>query len=676
MSAVGRATRSTSGSGVARTSELWRGSVAEVFADQTAQVIVPHLGDDVEPIGRIPSLVPNLAVGARVIVGAIEGRVDDLVVLAALSADGVVVGDGRFTQVLLDDAPTDPRHAVTKSYADALGSITAQVDTLVRRGSTGSIIVQDVYLGGVQSAGNAATSKTYVDGQIAARYEKTAVMIPSAVDLNTYTSAGFYHQGANNSAAAGTNYPVALAGLLEVFTSGSMVYQRYTAYNSGIIYTRSKYSTTWYGWKELSTVGHTHAYSSLTGIPTTFAPSAHTHAGADVALATSTDQGAMSAADKAKLDAATDVNVSDTIVKRSTGGWINAYGVNVSQPAPTTAGHLTRKDYVDTQVATRAAASHTHTYADISGTVPTSALPPLAVNDVFTVASQTEMLALTAQRGDMAIRTDTGKSYALSADTPGTLASWKELMAAGQVVSVAGKTGIVLLVKADVGLGNVDNTSDAAKPVSTATQTALNGKAASSHTHTIADVTSLQSSLDAKADATAIAFKLGTDAPSAYPLGVSIFSNTTDASWPLTYSTIVTFRAGGSRCYQVITTKTTGEQWMRAENTNTWGEWVKVATTAYVDTRTPNLTDAGVAVLAMGAGVYFVTATVTFSTPFTAPPTVVASIASNVAGRAAQLNAYAYGVTATGCTLKIMTNDVANIGTSYNISVAWQAIGS
>jgi len=32
------------------------------------------------------------------------------------------------------------------------------------------------------------------------------------------------------------------------------------------------------------------------------------------------------------------------------------------------------------------------------------------------------------------------------------------------------------LTKADVGLGNVDNTSDANKPVSTATQTALNGK--------------------------------------------------------------------------------------------------------------------------------------------------------------------------------------------------------
>jgi hypothetical protein len=38
----------------------------------------------------------------------------------------------------------------------------------------------------------------------------------------------------------------------------------------------------------------------------------------------------------------------------------------------------------------------------------------------------------------------------------------------GAVISVAGRTGTVVLVKADVGLGSVDNTADAAKPVSTA----------------------------------------------------------------------------------------------------------------------------------------------------------------------------------------------------------------
>jgi hypothetical protein len=55
-----------------------------------------------------------------------------------------------------------------------------------------------------------------------------------------------------------------------------------------------------------------------------------------------------------------------------------------------------------------------------------------------------------------------------------------EASAAAPVQSVAGKTGVVTLAKADVGLGSVDNTSDAAKPVSTATQTALDAKQATS----------------------------------------------------------------------------------------------------------------------------------------------------------------------------------------------------
>jgi hypothetical protein len=41
------------------------------------------------------------------------------------------------------------------------------------------------------------------------------------------------------------------------------------------------------------------------------------------------------------------------------------------------------------------------------------------------------------------------------------------------VTSVAGKTGAVTLAKGDVGLGNVDNTADSVKPVSTAQATAI-----------------------------------------------------------------------------------------------------------------------------------------------------------------------------------------------------------
>jgi hypothetical protein len=87
------------------------------------------------------------------------------------------------------------------------------------------------------------------------------------------------------------------------------------------------------------------------------------------------------------------------------------------------------------------------------------------------------MLALVAQRGDVAIRTDLGKTFILATDNPGTLADWLELIGTSDVVSVAGKTGAVTLAKADVGLGNVDNTADSAKPISTAQATEFATKA-------------------------------------------------------------------------------------------------------------------------------------------------------------------------------------------------------
>lgn len=77
-------------------------------------------------------------------------------------------------------------------------------------------------------------------------------------------------------------------------------------------------------------------------------------------------------------------------------------------------------------------------------------------------------------------RTPTAHSQPWSSitSTPTTLAGYgiTDAADAAPVQSVAGKTGAVTLAKADVGLGNVDNTSDASKPISTAVQTALNAK--------------------------------------------------------------------------------------------------------------------------------------------------------------------------------------------------------
>ena len=80
----------------------------------------------------------------------------------------------------------------------------------------------------------------------------------------------------------------------------------------------------------------------------------------------------------------------------------------------------------------------------------------------------------------------------------GTLAKWKNAAASGgsgAVSSVAGRTGAVVLTASDVGLGNVNNTSDANKPISTATQTALNAKVSSSLVNAANGVAGLDSSV-------------------------------------------------------------------------------------------------------------------------------------------------------------------------------------
>jgi hypothetical protein len=56
------------------------------------------------------------------------------------------------------------------------------------------------------------------------------------------------------------------------------------------------------------------------------------------------------------------------------------------------------------------------------------------------------------------------------------------------------------ITKVDIGLDRVNNTNDLEKPISTATGIALAGKASSTHSHGLSDVSGLISSLNGKAD--------------------------------------------------------------------------------------------------------------------------------------------------------------------------------
>lgn len=83
---------------------------------------------------------------------------------------------------------------------------------------------------------------------------------------------------------------------------------------------------------------------------------------------------------------------------------------------------------------------------DANGKLVETVIPAVAITETYVVDSQSVMLALNAQVGDVAIRTDVSKSFILQSLPASTAANWKELLTPDcKVISVNGKQGAVVL---------------------------------------------------------------------------------------------------------------------------------------------------------------------------------------------------------------------------------------
>lgn len=127
-----------------------------------------------------------------------------------------------------------------KAKLDAASS-TPTANTLVLLDANGRTQVN------TPTAPTDAANKSYVDA-----ITTPIGLAATGSNLNSYTTPGLWIQTANAGATAGTNYPVPLAGLLEVNNLGAFIFQRYTEYNTGIIHSRTQYQGTWYAWSEVA----------------------------------------------------------------------------------------------------------------------------------------------------------------------------------------------------------------------------------------------------------------------------------------------------------------------------------------------------------------------------------------------------------------------------------------
>lgn len=88
------------------------------------------------------------------------------------------------------------------------------------------------------------------------------------------------------------------------------------------------------------------------------------------------------------------------------------------------------------------------------GKLSDSVIPAIAISESHTVASEHEMLALAAQVGDIAIRTDGAGTWILKQTPASTLANWVQLKSpTDAATSVNGKTGNVILTTSDIAEG-------------------------------------------------------------------------------------------------------------------------------------------------------------------------------------------------------------------------------
>jgi hypothetical protein len=113
---------------------------------------------------------------------------------------------------------------------------------------------------------------------------------------------------------------------------------------------------------------------------------------------------------------------------------------------------------------------------------------------------------------------------------------------------------------------------------------------------------------------------------------------------------------------------------------NIWSWEVVNGVAGWVKTPPAAVVKSGKTTIRIGAGASSATKAVPFTgpggevTPFAAAPVVMVSLSSNIAGAASQLLVSAFSENTAGFTAKIQTNDNANIGTTYDITVNWTAV--
>ena len=204
--------------------------------------------------------------------------------------DAVVKNDGKIYMCLVENENNDPNLSsdkwslLIKKATTAQAGITQLTSALSDREDLAATpkMVNDVNRAAkaAQTAANQANDKANTANTAAATADKKAVAAQNTANsanaaakkaqttadtafkllgdlktinldtLNSDDKCGVYYQTANANATPERNYPVKLAGTLEVFIAAGMT-QRYTVYSTHDVYIRNNYGGKWDAWTKI-----------------------------------------------------------------------------------------------------------------------------------------------------------------------------------------------------------------------------------------------------------------------------------------------------------------------------------------------------------------------------------------------------------------------------------------
>ena len=223
-----------------------------------------------------------------------------------------------------------------------------------------------------------------------------------------------------------------------------------------------------------ATVATSGSYADLINVPSTFAPEAHGHIISDVTglqAELNGKQAALVSGTNIRTINGTSILGEGNIAIGGDGGGSVTWNDVLDKPAWTGVFDGTYSSL--TGAPSLAAVATTGDYSDLTG------LPALFDGAYASLTGIPATFPPAAHTHTLADVTDSGGAAALDVGaTAGTVAAGDDGRFADAATHIAATDNPHSVTAAQVGLGNVDNTSDADKPISTATQSALDAKAA------------------------------------------------------------------------------------------------------------------------------------------------------------------------------------------------------